>query len=201
LGEYDNAALELHSGAKLPFHEAGSGASILYLLHGLNAHSGTWRKNISALAINRKVVAPSLPPWPPSRPPEIGDYTRQIIEMIQKQGPEKLALAGNSMGGWIAMKIAKRLAPLVKAVVLEDSAGTRDPLDLDAIDNLDLLAIPTLIIWGRNDRIIPVSDADFLHSKIRSSVLHIFEAGHVPHWEKTEEYNKLVEDFLRLHIL
>jgi pimeloyl-ACP methyl ester carboxylesterase len=198
LGEFDNAELKLDSGGSLSLHEEGESQTILLLLHGLNAHSGTWRNNVSHLITGRKVVAPSFHPWPASRRPEISTYTNQILELIAKLAPKKLGVAGNSMGGWIAMKIAGKLGSnVVKAVVLEDSAGTRDPLDEESISSIDSLGIPVLIIWGKNDKIIPVSDAELLHSSIENSELRILPgAGHVPHWEKPDEYNNMVQDFL-----
>lgn len=97
------------------------------------------------------------------------------------------------------MKLAERVGTqTVKAIVLEDSAGTRNPRDEGAIDRLDTLEVPVLIIWGRNDRIIPSEDAEYLHSKIRNSIVRIFpDSGHVPHWEEPEEYNGLVTEFLQ----
>ncbi len=198
MGEFDNAELKLDFGATLSYHEEGESQTILLLLHGLNAHSGTWRNNASHLITGRKVFAPSFQPWPASRCPEISAYTNQALELIAKLSPKKLGVAGNSMGGWIAMRVAEKLGSnVVKAVVLEDSAGTRDPLDEESISSLDSLGIPVLIIWGKRDKIIPVSDAELLHSRIENSELFIFpDAGHVPHWEKPDEYNNLVQDFL-----
>jgi pimeloyl-ACP methyl ester carboxylesterase len=199
LGEFDNASTRLRSGISLSYHEEGESSNLLVLLHGLNAHSGTWRKNITRLSSeNRKAVAPSLPPWPRSRPPEISGYIDTVYELIEELRPSALSIAGNSMGGWIAMKIAARLRKdLVKAIVLEDSAGTRDPLDRESINSVDSLGMPVLIIWGENDPIIPSTDAELLHSMIKNSKLHVMRnTGHVPHWEKASEFNLLVGDFL-----
>jgi pimeloyl-ACP methyl ester carboxylesterase len=198
VGEYDSAKVKLNSGVSLSYHEEGTGKNLLILLHGLNAHSGTWRKNISQLATEeRKVVAPSLSPWSGRPPPDISDYTDQVYELIEILDASTVSIAGNSMGGWIAMKIAKRLGGTTKALILEDTAGTRDPFDEEAISSTDSLGIPVLIIWGKDDPMIPSSDAETLHSKIRNSELHVFpDTGHVPHWEKPDVFNKLVDDFL-----
>jgi pimeloyl-ACP methyl ester carboxylesterase len=200
LAEYDNAKATLQSGISLPYHVEGtSRKNLLVLLHGLNAHSGTWRNNLPHLASSeRKVIAPSLPHWPGPPPPDISEYTTDVHELIETFEPATISIAGNSMGGWIAMKLAKKFGSKpVKAIVLEDSAGTRKPLDEESLLSLDSLEIPVLIVWGKNDLIIPSVDADMLHKKIRNSELHVFpRTGHVPHWEKPEEFNKLVDDFL-----
>ena len=55
--------------------------------------------------------------------------------------------------------------------------------------------IPTLLIWGKDDQLMPLKYAkDF---KIPNSKLVIFNnCGHYPHVEKVEEFNKTVFQFL-----
>jgi pimeloyl-ACP methyl ester carboxylesterase len=56
--------------------------------------------------------------------------------------------------------------------------------------------VPTLIIWGRNDRWIPVADADRFASAIpaaRKVVLE--ECGHLPQEERPAEVVRLLEEF------
>lgn len=56
---------------------------------------------------------------------------------------------------------------------------------------------PTLIIWGKQDGIIPVADAHTFNKGIAGSELLIFDAcGHVPQFEKAAEFNKAVAEFL-----
>ncbi|MFW6131241.1 MAG: alpha/beta fold hydrolase [Candidatus Aminicenantaceae bacterium] len=55
----------------------------------------------------------------------------------------------------------------------------------------------TLIVWGENDKVIPVSQAYKGKELIKNSTLHIFEqCGHIPQVEYFEEFNRLVQDFL-----
>ncbi|MGD1151539.1 MAG: alpha/beta fold hydrolase [Syntrophales bacterium] len=79
--------------------------------------------------------------------------------------------------------------------------GRADVLD-PVIKNLDNIKIPTLIIWGREDRLFPVGHAYFAREKIPDSHLHIFErCGHMPNFERPEEFNSLVLNFLDGHSL
>jgi len=56
---------------------------------------------------------------------------------------------------------------------------------------------PTLIIWGKQDGLLPVSDADVFNKGIAGSQLIIFDqCGHVPQFEKAAEFNKEVLKFL-----
>jgi pimeloyl-ACP methyl ester carboxylesterase len=64
-------------------------------------------------------------------------------------------------------------------------------------DNLGNIAAPTLIIWGKQDRILPVAHAYVAREKIPNSELHIFDpCGHIPEFECPEEFNALVLEFL-----
>jgi pimeloyl-ACP methyl ester carboxylesterase len=56
---------------------------------------------------------------------------------------------------------------------------------------------PTLILWGKHDRLLDPSDAQALSRVIPGSrAVLIEEAGHIPQVEKPELFNQLVRDFL-----
>ncbi len=64
-------------------------------------------------------------------------------------------------------------------------------------DRLGEIRKPTLIIWGRQDGIIPVSDADVFNKGIAGSQKIIFEnCGHAPQVEKALDFNREVLKFL-----
>lgn len=55
---------------------------------------------------------------------------------------------------------------------------------------------PALVIHGRDDRIVPLSNSIKLHSLIQKSDLHVFgECGHWTQIEKKDQFVKLVMDF------
>jgi pimeloyl-ACP methyl ester carboxylesterase len=71
-------------------------------------------------------------------------------------------------------------------------------MDYDFRDRLPDVSAPTLIVWGRNDRIVPVSGAYEYERLIPNAHLEIFEeTGHVPMLERPARFNQVVEDFLR----
>lgn len=56
---------------------------------------------------------------------------------------------------------------------------------------------PTLIIWGRQDGLVPLSDGERFKKEIANSSLIVFDqCGHVPHVEKAAEFNAAVLKFL-----
>ncbi|MDR3648160.1 MAG: alpha/beta fold hydrolase [Acidimicrobiales bacterium] len=79
--------------------------------------------------------------------------------------------------------------------------GVIDPggQSVSAIDRLYLAArMPTLIIWGDQDRIIPVSHAYAAHEAIEGSRLEIMEgAGHFPHVEEPVRFAEVLTEFIR----
>jgi pimeloyl-ACP methyl ester carboxylesterase len=67
----------------------------------------------------------------------------------------------------------------------------------DIRDRLAEIDIPTLIVWGLSDRVIPVAAAISYHRRIPNSRLEIFErTGHVPQLERPDRFNNLLDEFL-----
>lgn len=65
---------------------------------------------------------------------------------------------------------------------------------LDALEDVD---DPTLIVWGRNDRVVPAADARGFARRLRNSRVVIFDrCGHVPQMERPVRFNRLLESFL-----
>ena len=59
------------------------------------------------------------------------------------------------------------------------------------------IADPTLIVWGRNDQVVPVRGADEYERLIPGARKVIFEqTGHVPMLERPARFNRLVDEFL-----
>lgn len=55
----------------------------------------------------------------------------------------------------------------------------------------------TLIVWGRNDRFVPMDAGLRLLSGIAGSELHIYrDCGHWAQWEHADAFNQLVLNFL-----
>ena len=64
-------------------------------------------------------------------------------------------------------------------------------------DRLGEIKKPTLIIWGKQDGLLPIADATTFNKGIVGSELVLFDqCGHVPQFEKAADFNKAVFDFL-----
>ena len=67
----------------------------------------------------------------------------------------------------------------------------------DSTPTLGQIGVPTLIVHGADDQIIPVSESEAMHTGIQGSNLEIIpDAGHLPNLEQTQLFNQAVEDFL-----
>jgi pimeloyl-ACP methyl ester carboxylesterase len=57
--------------------------------------------------------------------------------------------------------------------------------------------VPTLIVWGRNDRVIPAADSLEFERHLSDSRLVVFDrTGHVPMAERPVRFNRLLEQFI-----
>jgi pimeloyl-ACP methyl ester carboxylesterase len=96
----------------------------------------------------------------------------------------------------IDMAIAARLAAgdgfTIKSIT-ESIIRGEDFLD----DAVKTIKRPTLIIWGREDGLVPLADGERLQKDIAGSKLVVFDqCGHVPNLEKPGEFNAAVIKFL-----
>ena len=70
---------------------------------------------------------------------------------------------------------------------------------LGGVTEEDVRAItaPTLLVWGKNDPLSPVANADKLQAVIKNSrKVLIDKAGHYPFLEHADEFNRIVVEFL-----
>jgi pimeloyl-ACP methyl ester carboxylesterase len=66
-----------------------------------------------------------------------------------------------------------------------------------AIGSLDKIALPTMIIGGKDDLLTPPTFSEYLHGQIKDSELVIVEdAGHMVMLEQYDTVNKAIEGFV-----
>lgn len=69
----------------------------------------------------------------------------------------------------------------------------------DSTPTLPEIEVPTLIIHGAKDQLIPLSEAEAMHQAISGAELVIVpDAGHLPNLEQPELFNDAVMDFLEM---
>jgi 2-hydroxy-6-oxonona-2,4-dienedioate hydrolase len=204
---------------------------------------------------------------------EIPRYVQHLTDYLDACGVERVNLAGESLGGWVAgwfasehpervislqliaaggtkanPEIMERIKTSTRtAVSTDDIELTRQRLHLlmhdpakdvseelvqvrhriyhepDFVANIDhllclqemeirqrnllredrlskLAAVPTLIIWGRENPFGDVPEATKMHEDIPGSRLELYEScGHWPQHERHEIYNPMAIEFLDTH--
>ncbi|MDX2366912.1 MAG: alpha/beta fold hydrolase [Colwellia sp.] len=68
----------------------------------------------------------------------------------------------------------------------------------DVAHRLSEIANETLIVWGRDDRFVPMDTGLRLLNSLPRAELHIFNrCGHWVQWEYADKFNRMVLDFLK----
>jgi len=73
----------------------------------------------------------------------------------------------------------------------------REIVTQDIRESAKKIKIPTLIIWGENDKDVPLSSAKILKKIIPNSTLRIvWRATHHPHLEKPDKFIEIIEEYI-----
>jgi len=108
------------------FHREGSGPPLV-LLHGVGHRWQAWRPVIDLLVGDFEVIAADLPGFghsaalPRGVAPTIAAYTQAFARFLAELGLRRPRVAGNSMGGAIALELAR--AGRVRSAVALSPAG------------------------------------------------------------------------------
>jgi len=262
-------------GRDWPYLEGGDPAKpLLLLVHGFAGDKDNWSMIAPYLTRDYHIIAPDLPGFGqnernPRLAYDIAAQTARLKQFADALGLDRPHVAGNSMGGWIALRYAIDYPDALATLTLLDNAGVNganesdlqkqaanedyNPLiianledadrlvamvvhkppylpprlkpvfyadalkyrdQLDAIfwviategrdhplnDRLGEVRVPTLIIWGRHDRLLDVSCVPVLEAGITGSQSHIFEhVGHVPMIEDPKATAAVMKGFLGRH--
>jgi pimeloyl-ACP methyl ester carboxylesterase len=121
-----------------------------------------------------------------------GDAVTGLLDRIGLRPVPVVAEMWRSFASLSDAETREAFAHTLRAVV--DLHGQR----VSASDKLYLAAdVPTLIVWGDRDPIIPLQHGITAHEAIPGSRLEIFEGvGHYPHCEQPQRFVDVLVDFL-----
>ena len=92
--------------------------------------------------------------------------------------------------GWAVREIQKT-PPHVAAACLEAMLG------FDVRKQLAKLSVPTTVLHGRHDELLPLAHGEYLAKHIKGAKLRVFEgSGHSPHLEEPEAFNAALAEML-----
>jgi len=101
------------------------GGTPLLLIHGLGLSRRSWKPLLPILTREHDVLAIDIPgfgtaPPLPDRTPTVAALTDAIEAELDRTGLDRVHVAGNSLGGWIALELARR-GRAMSAVALSPS--------------------------------------------------------------------------------
>lgn len=138
------------------YYEGGAG-STLVLLHGLGGTWHIWKPVLVLLEKTHRVVAMTLPghfggpSLPPGAEPSVAAMADTLINELRRRGIERAHVAGNSLGGWLSLELARR--GFAQSVTAFSPAGSwRTAKDYQAVSKpfriiYALLPILMVLVW------------------------------------------------------
>jgi 4,5:9,10-diseco-3-hydroxy-5,9,17-trioxoandrosta-1(10),2-diene-4-oate hydrolase len=114
-------------GLPVRYLTAGEGPPLV-LLHALGESALDWRWVLPGLSSTHRVYAPDLPGFGGSSSEPVDDYSpsffaRFVLAFLDVLEVERAVVAGNSLGGLVALRLALSEPSRVEALGLIDSAG------------------------------------------------------------------------------
>src|SRR3954467_3069096 len=94
-------------------HRPGTGEPLV-LIHGIGSQWQVWTPLFEHLTPHRDVIAVDLPGFGDSPALANGDdptpplFAEKVIELLAELGRDRPVVAGNSLGGWVALEVARR---------------------------------------------------------------------------------------------
>lgn len=117
------------NGIRMRYEDVGEGKAVL-LLHAFPLSGAMWRRQIEALQDGYRVIVPDLRGFggtdAPPGPYPMEQMADDVAALLEYLGVERAAVAGLSMGGYIALAFWRRHRDKVAALVLADTRAGAD---------------------------------------------------------------------------
>jgi pimeloyl-ACP methyl ester carboxylesterase len=114
-------------GVSVHYRDEGAGPPLV-LIHGTSSSLHTWDGWVAKLSGHRRIVRLDLPGFGLTGPADDKDYSaaryaRVVVALLDQLGIPRADVAGNSLGGRVAMTLALDHPSRVRRLVLIDAAG------------------------------------------------------------------------------
>lgn len=227
----------------------------IILLHGLFGQLSNWTSVIDHFGDSCNIHVPTLPIYGAPKEDHLHYLTNYLEAYIQEHQLQDVILAGNSLGGHVAILYTARHVHKVKGLVLTGSSGLYENTNIGSFprrnsyhyirervaytfhdpamateelveevmavttdsrkclsavrmaksaqrhyvaDLLPGITTPTLLIWGKEDRITPIHVAYEFEAMLPHAQLLVFDnCGHVPMMEKPNDFNAALAAYLQ----
>ena len=123
------------NGIEFAWNESGRGPALVFL-HGLPFQRGLWDRQLSGLSTRFRAIAPDLRGFGesgiPAGKPSVDAYADDIAALILRWGTGPAVVVGHSMGGYVALALARRRPELLRGLVFCASRATADTAEAAA---------------------------------------------------------------------
>jgi len=181
--------------AQVHYTVAGPAAAPpVLLLHGASFSSATWQQMGTIQRVvdaGYRAICIDLPGFGKSEATETPttQWLRKFVAATDIQSP---VVVSPSMSGRFSLPLAIDYPEIPRGLVL--IAPVRVPYYLE---HLHSVRCAVLIVWGANDQLIPLEQADQLSQAIAQSQRVIIPgAGHAAYMENPEMFHQVLGDFL-----
>lgn len=158
-----------------------------------------WRKyasRLKALILTATRAAPDSPEAQVARDQAAATVRQSGIEpIVVSMLPRLLAPETLRNNPALAKQLGAIMRSTSSAGVLGDLAGMRDRPD--SRPDLKNIELPTLILHGQEDQIVPVQEAQEMFAALPNSRLRLIpHAGHLPNLEQPARFNAAIREFI-----
>ncbi|MGI0008704.1 MAG: alpha/beta fold hydrolase [Nitrosopumilaceae archaeon] len=114
--------------------------------------------------------------------------TKTVFQMMAGEHKE---IDSNTIDGFIQ----RMTLPNAKMAFMSTILGIRNAVSLS--ERLGEISVPTLIVWGKQDTLIPIAySKDFVSSIKNCQFVEMESSGHTPHVEEPKKFSEIVLRFL-----
>ncbi len=192
--EIASRALKLQ-GSRLHLLTAGDprGPAVLFL-HGARFSSETWRELGTLDLLARRgyhVLALDLPGFGRSEPSTVApdDLLASVLSLLADR---PMVVVSPSMSGRFSLPLVAKRPAYVAGFIPIAPAGVEQHLE-----SLRDSAVPALIVWGEDDRVVPLRQAEILSKALPNSSKAILpDAGHACYLDQPIEFHRELLQFL-----
>ena len=118
----------LVQGARVEFIDVGAGPALV-LLHGFPFSGAMWRPQVADLSKRCRLIVPDLPGLGHSEPisnPHLARWADHVVVLLEQLRVTKAVVAGLSMGGYVALALARRHPSLLTGLILANTRAAAD---------------------------------------------------------------------------
>lgn len=183
-------------GAKIHYLEIGNPtANAILFLHGASFSAQTWRE-IGTLQVMGEegyhVLAIDLPGYGSSQSLSVPREAFLLLLLLELNLQQPVIVSPSMSGGYSLPLVVAHPEKLGGFVAVAPVGISKYREQLKGVE------VPTLAIWGSNDRIVPVMDADLLVQLMPNAQKVILtDAGHACYMRATDEFHRHLIQFLK----